>query len=206
MVKRNNFRLQQTEAERKRNTTRGRKTRIRKANEEMSEWIDQRESWQRAQKLMKLRSEASFAEALKHYRKDRGFTRTALAELLGITRRALFNYETGSRSVPGEIIEAIVKRGDAELHQLFAVPYEQPPEKVRRTDAKLAIHLFVACKKLFPEADEIDLIESASDGAASWQPKVKPTPKNLEKVAEREVDKLKDIYALRGLKQLELEH
>ncbi|MDO6757617.1 helix-turn-helix domain-containing protein [Phaeobacter inhibens] len=205
MAKQRTFRLHQTEEERRSNTTRGKKTRIRKANEEMSEWLDRRRRWQRAQKLMEQRSGASFAEALKSYRTNRKLTRTALADLLGVTRRALFNYETGARSVPGEIMEAIAKRGDAELHQLFAVPYEQPSEEQRRTDAKLAIDLFVACKEIFPEADEKDLIEAATDGAASWQPNVKPTPKNLEKVAKREIDKIKDFYALKGLEELERE-
>jgi|GEM_PF-4224609 len=195
MTQKATFRLQQTDEERRSNTTRSRKARIRKENEEISEWLTRRQRWQRTQKLRDQRAGASFAKALKNYRTSGNLTRTALAELLGITRRALFNYETGARSVPGEVLEAIVKRGDAELHQVFAVPYERPPQHQRRTDAKLAIDLFVACKGIFPEADDRDLIEAAADGAASWQPNVKPTPQNLKNVAEREIDKVKDRYA-----------
>ncbi len=194
-----NFRFQQSEEERIEVTTRRRRRRIREDNNEVSRLIALQKAKKRKEMLLKQRSEASLANALKQYREDRNYTRTELAEMLGVTRRALFNYETGARPVPGEILETLVKKGDAELHQLFAIPYEPAPEERRVRDAQLAIDLFVECQKAFPEADVPDLRWVAAEGASTWPQNLKPTEKNINAVAGRLIEKVRDYYDLEWL-------
>lgn len=189
------FRLQHSKEERIEATTRRKRRRIREDNDQVSKFFALRRANKRAKMLAEQRSEASLANALKHYREHRNYTRTELADMLGITRRALFNYETGARAVPGEVLETLVKRGDAELHQLFAVPYEPAPEEQRVRDAQLAIDLFAECRNVLPEADVSDLRRVAAEAAATWQTNLKPTRKNVRSVAIRLTDTIKDLYA-----------
>lgn len=201
MVKKK-FRLQQSEEERIEATTRRRRRRIREDNDEVSRSLALQRAKKRREMLLKQRAGASLANALKQYREDKNYTRTELAEMLGITRRALFNYETGARPVPGGILETLVKKGDAELHQLFAVPYETAPEVRRVRDAELAIDLFAECQKAFPEADLQVLRRVAAEGASTWPPNLKLTEKNINSVARRLIERVKDDYASQDLEWL----
>lgn len=196
------FRLQQSEEERIEATTRRRRRRIRENNDEVSRFVAFQKAKKRTEKLLKQRAGASLASALKQYREGRNYTRTELAEMLGITRRALFNYETGARPVPGDILETLVKKGDSELHQFFAVPYEPAPEERRVRDAQLAIDLFVACQKAFPEADLPDLRLVAAEGTSTWPSNLKLTDKNINSVARRLIERVKDDYASQDLEWL----
>ncbi len=151
--------------------------------------------------LKRLRSEASLSEGLKRYRQSLGLSRTNFAEEFGITRRALFNYENGLRAISGELLEKIVRRGDAELSDVFGLSVEPAPAHARLEDAKLAIDLFQACRSECPGADAEDIKALVAAETANWPMTQKRTAKAVRVVARRLSSELSDYYG----QQLELE-
>ncbi len=186
--------------ERKDASTRRKRSNARKDAAATAKLANWRRHQCRLKQLKNSRTRASLAQGLIKYREKRGLSKSQLAQLLGVTRRALFNYESGKRSVPGDVLERLFKEGDAELNEYFAVPPEQPPTEKRRDAALLAIDLLRYCHSIFPEADAIDLREVAAEGAAKWQTNVKTTDKNLKKMAAELVDGLKDRYGEQWLR------
>ncbi len=136
-------------------------------------------------------------------------TRDEFAEAIGITRRALYNYETGQRSVPGDLIEKIARKGDLELHEIFGSSFENAPIEQRKSDAALAIQLYKSLKDRFSEAgdtvhshieaDDTDIQRAAAAAAASWPVNVKITKKSVANVTKRVAEELVDYYVLADL-------
>jgi transcriptional regulator with XRE-family HTH domain len=188
------FRLRISEQDRLERDPRHQRARIKRDNKQISEQIQRRQFIERTKSLQESRVEASLARGIKNYREQKGLTRGEMAEIIGITRRALFNYEEGKRSVPGELLENLVKRGDADLHEYFAVPSEPANNDQRKAEAQLAIALFRKCKEEFPLAEEAHLQDLAIDRAVRWQQNLKATSRNIEKMAREAVDELKDYY------------
>lgn len=197
-----------TEARRERSPQR-RASRIKGANKHTKECIERRERLTRKRKLQTSRRSLSFAKGIKTCREIRDMTRDEFAAEMGITRRALYNYETGQRSVPGDLIEKIAREGDLELHEIFGSRFENAPIKQRKSDAALAIQLYKSLKDRFSEAgdtvhshieaDDTDIQRVAAEAAASWPINVKITEKSVANVTKRVADELADYYVLTDL-------
>ena len=65
------------------------------------------------------RVQISVSKGLAKCRKQMKQTQSEFANFLGISRRALVNYETGRRSVGSEVLEKILADGKIELHDAF---------------------------------------------------------------------------------------
>lgn len=139
-------------------------------------------------KLKSARAKASIADGLVAYRTKHRFSRTQLAEMLGITRRALFNYETGKRSIGGDILEAIVKRGDTQLHEIFSVPRDPLPEDEQRATIHLAFDLMSKCTKELPTTDLADFEWRVISAAINWPKSRRKTEAAVQKEADRLID------------------
>ncbi len=182
---------------------------IKGADKRTNESIEQRERLIRKRKLHASRKNLSFAQGLKTCRKLRDMTRSEFADAIGVTRRALYNYETGQRSVPGDLIEKIAKEGDLDLHEVFGTTFERAPVERRRSDAALAIRLYVSLKQHFSTADDsvvshimaedADIQREAAEAAAKWPANIKITEKSISNVTRRLAEQLADDYALAGL-------
>lgn len=189
------FHLQVNDQDRLEQDPRHWRARIKRDNKSALEKIKNQELLGRIKLLQKSRGEASLARGIKNYRERMELSRSEMAKGLGITRRALFNYEEGKRSFPGDLLEKILRRGDTELHEFFAVPSEPVDGERRRIEAQLAIALFRQCKEAFPQAEDADLQNLAADKAACWQENLKATPKNIGEVVARAINELKDRYS-----------
>jgi len=136
-------------------------------------------------------------------------TRSEFADAMGVTRRALYNYETGQRSIPSDLIEEVAKEGDLEFHEIFGSSFENASFEQRRSDAALAIKLYLSLKDRFSEgshtehshiaADDADILRIAAKAAASWSDKVKVTEKSIANVTKRVAEELADYYAMLDL-------
>ncbi|MCV6597384.1 MAG: helix-turn-helix domain-containing protein [Mangrovicoccus sp.] len=196
------------EAKRKR-SPQHRAARIREDNRITKEGIERRERFLRKQKLQTSRRSLSIARGLKTCREFRGMTRNEFAEAMGITRRALYNYETGQRSIPSDLIERVAKEGDLEFHEIFGSSFENAPVEQRKSDAALAIQLYLSLKERFSKdsqtehshiaADDADIQRVAAEAAASWSVNAKVTEKSISNVTKRVAEDLADDYALTDL-------
>ena len=61
-------------------------------------------------------------EKIKNLRKNKGLTQENFAEIIGISRFSLINYERGARKVPEEVIKKISVAFNVELKEDF-IPY-----------------------------------------------------------------------------------
>lgn len=146
----------------------------------------------RAKELKRIRKPASLAKGIADYRKKRGLSRTDFADELGVTRRSLYNYETGVTPVPGDIVEKIVTRGDVELSDIFGLPPEAPHKRYRLDDARLAITLFAACLKAYRSAPVDKVVAHVVLKVADWPLSVRRTDHSIKRVAQRLTDDLAD--------------
>jgi transcriptional regulator with XRE-family HTH domain len=179
---------------------------IKGANKRTKESIEQRERFARKRRLQASRRNLSFAQGLKTCRELRDMTRSEFADAMGITRRALYNYETGQRSVPGDLIEKIAKEGDLDLHEVFGTTFERAPVERRKSDAVLAIQIYVSLKQQFSTADDsvvshitaedADIQRKAGEAAATWPTNIKITEKSISNVTKRLAEQLADDYAV----------
>jgi transcriptional regulator with XRE-family HTH domain len=144
----------------------------------------------RAKKLKRTRKPASLAKGITDYRKKRGLSRTDFADELGVTRRSLYNYETGATPVPGDIIEKIVTRGDVELSEIFGLPPEAPHKRCRLDDARLAISLFAACLRAYRSTPVDKVVANVVLKVGEWPLSVRRTDHSIKRVAERLMDDL----------------
>jgi transcriptional regulator with XRE-family HTH domain len=146
----------------------------------------------RTKELKRTRKPASLAKGIADYRKKRGLSRTDFADELGVTRRSLYNYETGATPVPGDIVEKIVTRGDVELSDIFGLRPEAPHRRCRLDDARLAISLFAACLKAYRSAPVDKVITHVLLKVADWPLSVRRTDHSIKRVAQRLTDDLAD--------------
>lgn len=58
-------------------------------------------------------------EKIKNIRKERGLTQEGFAEIIGISRFSLINYERGARKVPEEVVRKISEAFNVELKEDF---------------------------------------------------------------------------------------
>jgi len=173
---------------------------IKGANKRTKESIEQRERLIRKRKLHASRKNLSFAQGLKTCRKLRDMTRSEFADAIGVTRRALYNYETGQRSVPGDLIEKIAKEGDLDLHEVFGTTFERAPvERCRYVSLKQ--HFSTAGDSVVSHimAEDADIQREAAEAAATWPANIKITEKSISNVTRRLAEQLADDYALAGL-------
>jgi len=76
---------------------------------------------------------AKFSEVLRVLRKKRGYTQTELAKLMGITRSALGNYESGIREPDLDTIEAFADFFDVSVADLIGRENDDPPVESPKT-------------------------------------------------------------------------
>lgn len=186
-----------------------RAARIKRDNARANQAVAERIRFKRTQQLRASRKNLCIAQGLRKCRELRGMSRDEFAQAMGITRRALYNYETGLRSVPGELIEKIAKNGDLELHDILGTKFENPPTERRKSDATLAIRIYKNLKFEFAEAsnsevshisaDDTDMQRVAADAAAAWSHTAKVTEKSIAKLTKRLAAQLADDYALTDL-------
>ncbi len=167
--------------------------------------LDRIASDKRTRELKTTREVPSIAEGLTNYRKKTGLPRTKFAKEFGVTRRALFNYEKGNRTVPGDLLERIVARGDVELSDILGLPPEPPTQTLRIADAKLAIDVFEAFRAKYPEVVDEDVKFFIAFEVARWPMTFKRTPKAMERVATRIMHTIDEHYRQTGA-YLEHEH
>jgi transcriptional regulator with XRE-family HTH domain len=153
----------------------------------------------RTKELKRTRKPASLAKGIADYRKKRGLSRTDFADELGVTRRSLYNYETGVTPVPGDIVEKIVTRGDVELSDIFGLRPEVPHRRCRLDDARLAISLFAACLKAYRSAPVDKVVAHVVLKVVEWPLSVRRTDHSIKRVAQRLTDDLADEEAAEEL-------
>jgi transcriptional regulator with XRE-family HTH domain len=153
----------------------------------------------RTKELKRTRKPASLAKGIADYRKKRGLSRTDFADELGVTRRSLYNYETGATPVPGDIVEKIVTRGDVELSDIFGLRPEAPHRRCRLDDARLAISLFAACLKAYRSAPVDKVVAHVVLKVVEWPLSVRRTDHSIKRVAQRLTDDLADEEAAEEL-------
>lgn len=149
---------------------------------------------ERTSLLAAQRVKPSLASGLKHYRLSLGMSRIEFAEVFGISRRALYNYESGRRAVSGDLLEKIVKRGDVELTELFGLPSEPAQLDVQLSQARLSIDLFRACLAAYERADIQDVRSFVAIEVAKWPQSVPKTELNVRRVAERLMNELAEQH------------
>ena len=152
----------------------------------------------RIRELEPIRRSPSIAEGLVRYRKELGLSRTEFAKEFGVARRALFNYENGTRAVPGYLMERIVARGDVELSDVFGLPPEPASRRLRIADAKLVIEVFETFRARYPDAIDDDAKFFIAFETAQWPISVKRTPKSIERFISRIIDKMDEHYRMTG--------
>ncbi len=186
-----------------------RAARIKRDNASAKQAVTETIRLKRTRQLRANRKNLSIAQGLRKCRELRGISRDEFAQAMGITRRALYNYEAGLRSVPGELIEKIAKNGDLELHEILGTKFENPPTERRKSDATLAIRIYLNLKYEISEAsdsqvshisaDDTDMQRLAADAAVSWSNTAKVTEKSIANVTKRLAEQLADDYALTDL-------
>lgn len=149
---------------------------------------------ERTSLLAAQRVKPSLASGLKHYRLSLGMSRIEFAEVFGISRRALYNYESGRRAVGGDLLEKIVKRGDVELTELFGLPSEPAQLDAQLSQARLSIDLFRACLAAYERADIQDVRAFVAIEVAKWPQSVPKTELNIRRVAERVMNELAEQH------------
>ena len=82
---------------------------------------------------MKASSEA-FGDRLRRYRKRLGYSQTALAEKVGVTRRIIHYYETESKRHPGDLLPKLAESLQVSVAALLGAEENKPDG--RTIDAK----------------------------------------------------------------------
>lgn len=129
------------------------------------------------------REKISVALGLAKCRKLRGQSQTDFANFLGISRRALVNYETGRRVASCNLLEQILADGQTDLHDVFNLKPEPIPIDTRLEIADLTARLTAACIEQYPKAD-LDRVLSLVKHHVAWWPKSRRgSDRNIEKAA-----------------------
>lgn len=148
----------------------------------------------RKAELLEHRKHLSLAQGLARYLARQPTSRDDLASELGVSRRSFSNYVNGSRSIPGALLERILQRGDAELHELFGIRSEPKPLEDRYRDAEFSIMLFLECLHAFPKARIGDVHAEAAFAAAKWPHERRKSKGAVQKEADRLMDDLAERY------------
>ena len=78
----------------------------------------------------------NLGEKIRNIRKERGLTQESFAEIIGISRFSLINYERGARKVPEEVIKKISNAFNIELKEDF-ISYSAMKYKPFDSDNKI---------------------------------------------------------------------
>lgn len=150
-------------------------------------WLDRREkrlAKDRKRELKRVRRKPSLSKGLRYYRVSLGISRTQFAAEVGVTRRALYNYEAGTRPIPGDLLERIVARGDVELSDIFGLPPEPSTTSSRFDDARLAISLLAACIEEYPSVPFDTLVAYVVAQTGTWPSSIRKTEASIKRVAQ----------------------
>lgn len=134
------------------------------------------------------REDISVALGLAKCRKLRRQSQSDFASYLGISRRALVNYESGRRAASCDLLERILADGQIDLHDVFNLKPEPVPIDSRLEIADLTAKLTAACFDKHPKVD-LDRVLSLVKHHVAWWPKSRrASSKNLEKAAQEILD------------------
>lgn len=128
------------------------------------------------------------SEGLVRCRKQRKLNQTDFANFLGISRRALVNYENGRRVVGGDVLEKILADGQIEMHAVFNLNPEPVPINTRLEIAELTAKLISACRDECPNVDTDKVLSLVPHVVAQWPKSRRTSRKNIEKAASKILD------------------
>ncbi|MEO9825344.1 MAG: helix-turn-helix transcriptional regulator [Paracoccaceae bacterium] len=134
------------------------------------------------------RKQASVARGLTNCRKIRGQTQADFADFLGISRRALINYESGARAAGCDVLELILADGQIELNEVFGLRPEPTPIENRIEIAELTLKLLVACLAENPAGDKERVQTLVKQRVAWWPNSRRLSPQNIKKQASEIMD------------------
>ncbi|WP_424978414.1 helix-turn-helix domain-containing protein [Leisingera sp. S232] len=165
-------------AERKRQTRKRNEQRRREAAE-YAEYLRRKDAKQRRAN----RKHICVSEGLIRCRKQRKLNQTDFANFLGISRRALVNYENGRRAVGGDVLEKILADGEIEMHDIFNLNPDPVPISTRLEIAELTAKLIAACRDECPNIDIGKVLSLVPRTVAHWPKSRRTSCKNIEKAA-----------------------
>lgn len=99
-----------------------------------------------------------------------------LASKFGFSQKAIHNYESGTRAIPSELLEQVVKQGNVALHTLLNVNPERPAIAERKRHAEFILDAFIELQKQMPHIDVPLLKNSVIHLAANWPNNTPATP------------------------------
>lgn len=67
-----------------------------------------------------------FGERLKLLRKERSLTQTDLANVIGLTQSAIYNYEKGNRKIPMSVLKKFANYFEMSITELIGLNIETP--------------------------------------------------------------------------------
>ncbi|WP_171231942.1 helix-turn-helix transcriptional regulator [Ruegeria sp. HKCCA4812] len=140
------------------------------------------------------RNRICVSEGLTKCRKMRKQSQTEFAEFLGISRRALVNYENGTRPVGSDILEKLLSDERIDLHSVFDLAPEPVPIRDRLQIAELTVNLLAACLRQHPNADLNDLFSAVKHPVGWWPKSTRTSSQNIEKAATKILDLLDQEY------------
>lgn len=136
------------------------------------------------------RKQICVSKGLAKCRKQMKQSQSEFASFLGISRRALVNYETGRRPTSSAVLEKILADGKVELHDVFNIEPEPVPIKTRLDIAKLTVSLIEACLEICPNAPLDRVLSHVTSDAADWPKSRRQSRANVEKVAYEIIDSI----------------
>lgn len=177
-------------ADRKRQTRKRNKERRRDAAD-YAEYLRRKDAKQRQAN----RKHICVSEGLIRCRKQQKLNQTDFANFLGISRRALVNYESGRRVVGGDVLEKILADGQIELHELFNLNPDPVPISTRLEIAELTVKLITACRDECPNVDTDKVLSLVPHVVAQWPKSRRTSRKNIEKAASKILDDIDEWEA-----------
>ncbi len=106
----------------------------------------------------------SVCRGLKLERSRLGISQSAMAELMGVSKRSYIDYEVHGRAVPSAALSALTAQTGVDMNQLFFG--EEAPVKgwYRERTYKAGIRALDTLRRLYPDIDASTLHQ----GAAAW--------------------------------------
>lgn len=104
------------------------------------------------------------SRGLKQERSRLGVSQSAMAELMGVSKRSYIDYEVHGRAVPSAALAALTAQTGVDMNELFFG--EKAPIKgwYRQRSFISGLRALEVLKRLYPDVDEPTLQE----GAAAW--------------------------------------
>lgn len=106
----------------------------------------------------------SVSRGLKQERSRLGISQSAMAELMGVSKRSYIDYEVHGRAVPSSALSALTAQTGVDMNALFFGEKAPVDGRYRERSFQSGLRAFEALKRLYPDVSETTLHE----GAAAW--------------------------------------